>query len=59
MDEEKEEKIDPIEVTIKKDKETPEPDYDYDSIDLSASEITGLEEEIDQAIKKRVNKDSI
>ncbi len=49
----------PIEVIIKKEETKPEPDYDYDSIDLTEKEIVELETEIDKTIKKRVNQDSI
>jgi len=55
----KEESEKPLEVTIKKEIEKPEPDYDYDSDQLSDDEIVGLEKEIDAITKKRVNQDSI
>ncbi len=49
----------PIEVIIKKEETKPEPDFDYDSDQLTEEEITKLEVEIETQIRKRVNKDNI
>ncbi len=61
MDEEiKEELIEgevtPIEVTIKKEKSSPEPNFDYDDYSPSDSEILEIEKEIQEKIEKRTNK---
>ncbi len=57
VEEDKQEEI--MEVRIKKEETKPDPDFDYDSDDLSDKDIETLEAEIDQSIKKRVNKDTI
>ncbi len=49
----------PLEVIIKKEEIKPDPDFDYDSDQLSDTEITDLEKEITTITKKRVNQDSI
>ncbi len=46
----------PLEVTIKKEKTTPEPNFDYDDYSPSDSEILEIEKEIEQKIQKRTNK---
>jgi len=43
----------PLEVTIKKDKEIPEPDFDYDDYLPTEEEIMQAEQEIEQQIAKR------
>ncbi len=49
----------PLEVIIKKEETKPEPDYDYDSDNLTDKQITELETEINTIIKKRVNQDAV
>ncbi len=49
----------PLEVIIKKEETKPDPDFDYDSDQLSDKEIQELETEITSITKKRVNQDSI
>ncbi len=54
MDEEiKEELIEPLEVTIKKEKTPPEPSFDYDDYTPSDTEILDIEKEIQEKIEKR------
>ncbi len=43
----------PLEVTIKKEKETPPPDFDYDDYTPSNVEIIDIEKEIQEKIEKR------
>ncbi len=43
----------PIEVTVKKEKETPSPSFDYDDYSPSDEEIMDIETEIAEQIKKR------
>ncbi len=50
------EDIVPLEVTIKKDKEPPEPNFDYDDYSPSDKEILEIEKEIQEKIEKRTNK---
>ncbi len=57
IEDEKQEEI--MEVRIKKEETPPDPDFDYDSDNLSDKDIETLEAEIDASIKKRVNKDTI
>ncbi len=52
-EDEKEEKLEPIEVTMKKEKETPTPDFDYDNYLPSEDEILEAEKELHETIKKR------
>ncbi len=42
----------PLEVTIKKEKETPPPDFDYDDYTPSDQEIVEIETQITDKIKK-------
>ncbi len=48
-----EEETPPIEVTIKKDKEKPQPSFDYDDYSPSEEEILDIEKEIKTNIEKR------
>ncbi len=59
QDEIEEKDATPISVIVKKEETKPDPDFDYDSDQLSDKDIEKLEIEIDQSIKKRVNKDTI
>ncbi len=43
----------PLEVTIKKEKEAPQPDFDYDDYTPSDTEILDTEKEIQEKIEKR------
>ncbi len=52
-EDENEEKIEPIEVTIKKEETKPEPSFDYDDYLPSDAEIDETEKEIIENIKKR------
>ncbi len=47
------EDAEPLEVTIKKDKETPTPSFDYDDYSPSDNEILDIEKEIQETITKR------
>ncbi len=52
-EEETEEKIGPLEVTIKKEEEKKEPDFDHDNYLPSEDEILEAEKELHENIKKR------
>ncbi len=46
----------PLEVTIKKEKETPPPDFDYDDYSPGDKEILEIEKEIKEKLERRTNK---
>ncbi len=43
----------PLEVTIKKEKETPAPSFDYDDYSPSEQEIMDIEKQVKENIEKR------
>ncbi len=47
------EEIPPVQVTLKKEEQTPEPSFDYDNYLPSESEITEAEDIIEQEARKR------
>ncbi len=53
LDEIKEQTSAPLEVSIKKEKETPPPSFDYDDYSPTDEEILEIETEISDQIKKR------
>ncbi len=50
---EKDEEDTPLEVTIKKDKEPPQPDFDYDDYTPSDQEILDIEREIQEKVERK------
>ncbi len=56
-DEIKEELTEPLEVTIKKEKVPPEPNFDYDDYTPNDTEIQEIEKEMQEKINKRTKAD--
>ncbi len=52
-EDEKEEKLEPIEVTIKKEETKPEPSWNYDDYLPTTDEIDETEKEMEEITKKR------
>ncbi len=57
MDEQDVKTDEPLEVTIKKEKSEPSPDFDYDDYTPSDTEILEIEKEIQEKIVKRTKPD--
>ncbi len=49
----------PLHVIIKKEEIKPEPDFDYDDLNMTEKEIIETEKELSEKIAKRVNQDAI